>query len=393
MTIGMDDFKIIDKVVKLLIAKRDRQLSTQEQKFLQEWLEEDSGNKTLYEALTDDSKIPEKIRILSEYDKKAAFLEFKKLTAKNKIRRIYLNVLKYAAILIPFVFATWLILRQNKNTITEIQTAKSEITAGSSKAILKLADGRVVNLEEDKDTIAELDGTIVRNSSKEIVYDAVHSRRRNNIQYNEIEIPRGGEYQLTLSDGTKVWLNSETTIKYPVAFPKTSREVYLLNGEAFFDVTENKNSPFIVHTAKMDVNVFGTSFNVRAYSDEKELTTTLVTGKVLIREEESKAEHILTPNEQASLTGSEMNIKKVDVNRYIAWKNGRILFEANTLEEIFNDLGRWYDIKVDFEDPATRDLRFSIDVERYDNLSEILEILELTQKVTFSINEETLMIR
>lgn len=389
----MDSFKKIDKVVKLLIAKRDRQLSTQEQKFLKEWLEEDEVNKTLYEALTDESKIPEKIRALSEFDKKAAFYKFKKLATQKKTRRIYLNVLKYAAILIPFIFVTWLIINQIDNTSTDIQTAEREITAGSSKAILKLADGRIVNLEEDKDTIAELDGAVVRNSSKEIVYDAVQKRRRSHIQYNEIEIPRGGEYQLTLSDGTKVWLNSETTIKFPVVFSSNSREVYLLNGEAFFDVTENKNSPFIVHTSKMDVNVLGTSFNVRAYSDEKELITTLVTGKVLIRESDSKAEYNITPNEQASLTGSGMNIRKVDVNRYIAWKNGRIFFEANTLEEIFNDLGRWYDIEVDFEDTEARYLRYSIDIERYDNLDEILEILELTQKVEFIIVEDTLKIR
>jgi transmembrane sensor len=238
-----------------------------------------------------------------------------------------------------------------------------------------------------------LDGAVVRNSSKEIVYDAVQTRRRSHIQYNEIEIPRGGEYQLTLSDGTKVWLNSETTIKFPVVFSSNSREVYLLNGEAYFDVTENKNSPFIVHTSKMDVNVLGTSFNVRAYSDEKETTTTLVSGKVQVREADSKAEYTITPNEQASLTGSGMNIRKVDVNRYIAWKNGRIFFEGNTLEEIFNDLGRWYDIEVDFEDSAASDLRFSVDVERYDNLSEILEILELTQKVEFKVVENTLKIR
>ncbi len=389
----MDSFKNIDKVVNLLIAERDRQLSNNEQKLLQAWLEEDEGNKKLYEALTDESKIPEKIRSLSAYDKKAAFQEFKKFAAKKKARSISLNVLKYAAILIPFLFATWLILHQVNNTSTEIQSAESEIAAGSSKAILKLADGSVVNLEEEKDTIAELDGTVVRNSSEEIVYEAGQNIRKNKIQYNEIEIPRGGEYQLSLSDGTKVWLNSETTIRFPVAFAKASREVYLLNGEAFFDVTENKNSPFIVHTDKIDVNVLGTSFNVRAYTDEKELTTTLVTGKLLITEEESKAEYTITPNEQASLSGSGMNIREVDVSRYIAWKNGRILFETNTLEEIFNDLGRWYNIEVAFENPSASDLRFSIDVERYDNLSEILEILELTQKVSFSIVEDTLKIR
>ena len=270
---------------------------------------------------------------------------------------------------------------------------RTEIKPGSSKAILKLADGTVINLEDEKELVAEFDGTIISNNNKEVVYNSSAKKvKRRKLQYNTIEIPRGGEYQLTLSDGTKVWLNSGTTIKYPVVFAKDSREVFLYEGEAFFEVTENEDSPFIVHTSKMDVNVLGTSFNVRAYSDENQLATTLVTGKVIINQPENGKEYTLIPNEQAIFSDRGIDINSVDVNKFIAWKDGRILFEENTLEEIFNDLSRWYNIDINYTNLEVKKLRFSIDVKRYDELGEILEILELTKKVKFEIEENSLRI-
>lgn len=389
----MKEFIKTDHIVKLLLTEKERALTEEEQLILNNWLKEDEGNQILYNRLKDEANISEKLKSLSEFNKDEAFARFVELTKTHKTRNIYREVLKYAAILIPFIFAVWFIFQNNKIE-HETKIASTEIHPGTSKAILKLSDGTIVNLEEEKELVAEFDGTTISNTNKEIIYNPsgkkVKSRK---LQYNIIEIPRGGEYQLILSDGTKVWLNSGTTIKYPITFAANSRDVYLEEGEAFFEVTENQESPFIVHTSKMNVNVLGTSFNVRAYSLENQLATTLVTGKVLINQSENGKEYTLIPSEQAILSDEEIDIISVDVDRFIAWKNGRILFEENTLEEIFNDLSRWYNIDVDYASSEVKNLRFSVDVKRYDELVEILEILELTKKVKFKIDENSVIIQ
>ena len=389
----MNIFEKSEQIANLLIAERERELTAEEQLKLNEWLKEDKANKALYDSLKDETNIPKNLELLTGFNKDEAYSNFIKRSKTPKVRSLYREVLKYAAILIPFVFIAWFINQKN-NTKEETQLAKTEIHPGTSKAILKLADGSIINLEDEKELVAEFDGTIISNTNKEILYSASTKKiRARKLQYNTIEIPRGGEYQLVLSDGTKVWLNSSTTIKYPIAFAANSREVYLEEGEAFFEVTENLESPFIVHTSKMNVNVLGTSFNVRAYSDENQLTTTLVSGKVSINQSETGKEYTLIHNEQAILTDQGVDINCVDVNTFTAWKNGRILFEENTLEEIFNELSRWYNINVNYARTEIKDLRFSIDVKRYDEFNEILEILELTKKVEFEIIENNLTIK
>lgn len=390
----MNEFIKTDQIVKLLLIERERALTEKEKLILNEWLKEDESNKDLYNSLKNEANIPAKLKSLSEFNKDEAHASFVELTKTRKTRSIYREVLKYAAILIPFIFITWFVYQKNNKIEPETQLAKTEIQPGTSKAILKLSDGTIVNLEDEKEQFAELDGTIISNNNKEIIYNPSGKKvKPRRLQYNTIEIPRGGEYQLKLSDGTKVWLNSETTIKYPIVFAADSREVYLEEGEAFFDVTENKERPFIVHTSKMKVNVLGTSFNVRAYSNENQLSTTLVTGKVIINQPQTGKVYTLVPNEQAIFSDQGIDIKSVAVNKFIAWKNGRILFEENTLEEIFNDLSRWYNIDVDYASVEVKKLRFSIDVERYDEFSEILGILELTKKVKFKIEENSVIIQ
>ena len=384
-------FEKTDQIVKLLLAERKQELTKKEQLILDEWLKEDKGNKTLYNSLIVEANISAKLKILSDFNKDQAYSKFVELTKVRKTKSIYHEVLKYAAVLIPLIFVTWFVCQTNNKT--ETQLVKTEIKPGSSKAILKLADGTIVNLEDKKELIAEFEGTIISNNNKEIIYNSSGKKAKlRKLQYNTIEIPQGGEYQLTLSYGTKVWLNSGTSIKYPIAFAAGSRDVYLEEGEAFFEVTENRESPFIVHTSKMNVNVLGTSFNVRAYSDENQLATTLITGKVKISEPESQKEYTLIPNEQATVSELGISVKNVDVNRFIAWKNGRILFEENTLEEIFNELSRWYNIDVDYASPEIKKLRFSIDTKRYNEFNEILKILELTKKVEFETDNNRVII-
>jgi ferric-dicitrate binding protein FerR (iron transport regulator) len=268
----------------------------------------------------------------------------------------------------------------------------SDIRPGTSKATLELADGSIVHLETEEKLIKEYDGISVQNKEKQLIYEPTDKKQNTwKVQYNTIKIPRGGEYQLSLSDGTQIWLNAETTLRYPVTFSDKTREVFL-EGEAFFEIAKNSDWPFIVNTSDIKVNVLGTSFNIRAYKDEDVTSATLVSGKVSLIQAGNEQEFYLTPSDQAVVSKQETRIHKVNVDQFIAWKNGRILFEGNTLEEIFVDLSRWYNIETGFADEDLKNLRFNIDVIRYSEFNKILEIVELTKKVKFEIKGNKVII-
>jgi len=390
----MKDFERASKIVKLLIAELNQSLSEEEQTILNEWIRENNDNELLYKSLSDQSNIPGKLKRLSNYNVEKAYAIFKEQTQISKTIPLTRRILRYVAILIPLIIASFFTYQRFIKVEPETQLTELEIDhqPGSSKAILVLADGNIVILEEEEEIKTESEDIEISNNKREIIYSSSKKGiRAQKLSFNTLKIPRGGEYQLSLSDGTKIWLNSESEIKYPIRFSNKKREVFL-KGEAFFEVAENQDVPFIVNASDISVNVLGTSFNVRAYSDESQIRTTLVTGKVMFRDTETEKEIHLMPNEQAVTTSHETVVRSVDVNQYIAWKDGRILFEENTVEEIFNDLSRWYDIDIEYTNQEIQDLRYSIDIERYENLSEILEIFELTGKLRFKVEENKLSI-
>lgn len=379
----MAELHHIDKIVKLLLADRERELTDAERSELQEWLKEDPGHQALIDSLSKEEHIESKLKELFSYDRDKAYSRFLKKVNVGRSFRIP-HLLRYAALLIPFFFALYFIYQQNMKE-KAVSEMTSEIQPGTSKALLELTDGTVVNLEVEEKVIEEYDGTLVQNTRNQLTYKQAGKRHASGEkQFNTLKIPRGGEYLLTCSDGTKIWLNSETTLKYPIVFSKASRDVYL-EGEAFFEVAENSNWPFVVHVSGVKVQVLGTSFNIRAYRDEEASTTTLVTGRVHVEDSGSEKEFHLTPNEQAVVSPQGTEIRKVDINPFIAWKNGRILFEGNELEDIFKDLSRWYNVEVSYADEEVKGLKFNIDIRRYSDFDTILEILELTKKVKFEI--------
>ena len=388
----MSDSERADQIVTLLIAKMNRPLSGEELSVLNEWILEDNANKRLYKSLTDERNIPGKLNLLSAYNKEFAYDRFVEQTKVSRTRSFSRRILRYAAVIIPLIAALYFTYQQVIKVESETQLTEIDLQAGSGKAVLILTDGKIINLEKEEDLSIELEGIEISNNKGQIVYrSSEKGTGARKFGYNTLIIPRGGEYQLSLADGTKIWLSSESGIKYPVRFSEKKREVYL-EGEAYFEVAENRDLPFIVNTSKIAVNVGGTSFNVRAYGDENQITTTLVTGKVMIRVHESQKEFVLLPNEQAVTTGQETVVRTVEVNQYIAWKEGWILFEDNSVEEIFSDLSRWYNIEIEYSNQELRELRYSIDIRRYENLNEVLEILELTTKLKFEIDENKLLI-
>lgn len=387
----MNEFEQGHIIAEVILAEKERPLTEKEQQQLTDWFAQDSQNYLLYEKLKYDENLASSLKDLGKYDTTKAFSDFEKRIAKTRSIKLPHILMRVAAVLV-IAFGTYYFFQYQLSSQNSEPAQELAIKPGTSKAILKLADGTVVSLENNKTDITESDGTTISSDTDKVVYKPSEKRvSERKLKYNTIEIPRGGEYQLTLSDGTHVWLNSETTIKYPVVFAKNKREVYI-NGEAFFDVAHNEDVPFIVTTDKMKVNVLGTAFNIRAFSNEEEAATTLVRGKVNVTSAQTLQTFMLKPSEQFLTGEGNSSVRKVNVNHYTAWKEGRILFNDNSLDEIFSDIARWYNINVEYQNEALKDLRFSVDVKRYDEITKIIEIIELTKKVKFELNDSIVTI-
>ncbi|QIL42322.1 FecR family protein [Pedobacter sp. HDW13] len=260
------------------------------------------------------------------------------------------------------------------------------IKPGGNKAFLTLANGTKINLDEAVNgTVANQEGIkITKTADGQLVYTIVETKTgKQATGYNTISTPAGGQYQVTLPDGTKVWLNALSSLKYPTAFTGKYRTV-TLTGEGYFEVAKNKNKPFKLTTAKQEISVLGTHFNVSAYADEPEIKTTLVEGGVAVKNFSPLATGVLKPGQQAIFHGSDFEINKVDVEEYIAWKNGFFMFNNEGIKEAMQKLARWYDVEIEYVGNFDG-IYFGGSFSKHNNLQETLKILESTDKFKFKI--------
>jgi ferric-dicitrate binding protein FerR (iron transport regulator) len=218
------------------------------------------------------------------------------------------------------------------------------------------------------------------------------NRDKSVVQNNTMIIPKGADYQMTLSDGTRVWLNADTKFSYPATFYGKTREVGL-EGEAFFEVTPDKKRPFVVKTGDMSVVVVGTEFNIRAYGNDQIFQVTLNKGKVKVLS--PYEEVLLTPDQQASLTPDKKIIvdRDIDASIYSAWKNGMFRFKDQQLKTITEDLERWYKVRILFDSPELADIRFSINVERYNSIADLFELIKETGKIDYEITKDLILVK
>jgi ferric-dicitrate binding protein FerR (iron transport regulator) len=386
-----DRYKISQLIYRDLLGK----LSDDEKEKLNEWKNEKEGNLHLYNRINSKKDLKKDFDLYNKTDFKSAQLEMEKrisLYRSYRTKRIVNISLKIAAVLIIAIGLLW-----NFYPTGDINTpivANNTIVPGESKAMLTLGDGTLIVLDGIiNDTLAKNDGALITASEAQINYTPeVKNEKSEDLVYNTLNIPRGGEYRLTLADGTKVWLNSETKLKFPVKFCGKERKVFL-EGEAYFQVSHNKKKPFRVVAQDQTIEVLGTGFNVSSYKDEGEIFTTLVEGKVKVTTDASKSLH-LSPGEQSVFNMESRIIQKrrVDVKRYIAWKDGKFVFEEQTLEQIMEKLSRWYDVNVFYQSQEARNIVFKGIVPRYGDFSNILKILEKTGEVNFRIKGNTVII-
>lgn len=267
----------------------------------------------------------------------------------------------------------------------------NEIGIGGNRAVLTLADGRKISLTDAVNgTIAEESGIkVTKTRDGQLVYVLSGKKTaQKQAGNNTITTPKGGQYQIILPDGTKVWLNAASSLVYPTEFSATQRKVQL-KGEAYFEVTKQfpKKTPFIVQTDKAKVEVLGTHFNVNAYDNEPFTKTTLLEGKVGVSYPETTHAMVLNPNQQAWNDKKTVPIRviTVDPEYEVAWKKGWFMFNDERIESIMRKIARWYDVEVVYEGKTSAQQVFGGTVNRFENVAKVLEMLELTNAVHFKI--------
>lgn len=266
------------------------------------------------------------------------------------------------------------------------------ITPGSSKAMLVLNNGNIIDLSKRKTEVITNQKLSIKTDGTQLSYSVTEdSKDEPTDEYNELIIPKGGEFTLTLSDGTKVWLNSQSKIKYPVIFNNITREVYL-EGEAYFEVAKDAHRPFHVNTKNnVCVEVLGTSFNVRSYSDENSVETVLEEG--IVRMSQGKDAVVLKPGHKATYRPNEpIQTTTVNTELYTAWRHGQYIFMDESVENILKQLSRWYDIEVFYSNEAAKSVTFSGDVTKYDDIDTLLKAMEIAGGVHFKISGRTLIV-
>ena len=374
------------EIARIIQKSLKGKLSESEEKLLSDWRKVSEENEHAFQRMISEDFYTVGMEKLETYDYRVAYGRFlQKKYQRRRKRRFLISMARVAAVALPFVMAVVLYVGLNRE---EEQTLRpslaSNILPGTSKAVLTLANGQMIPLgKETTDSTIITDGTQISASGSGITY--VGGGESDAVVYNKLEIPRGGEFCLTLSDGTRAWLNSETSIQYPVVFGTKERRVFI-QGEAYFEVAKDAKKPFTVQFMSSSVTVLGTSFNIRAYPEEKQSQTTLAEGSVRIYSPGSSM--LLKPGEQAEVNAlsGEMVKKEVEVKSFTSWKDGRFVFEQEPLENIMRTLERWYDIRVIFRDEGAKRISLSGNLKRYGDFSQVMNMLQMTGDVRFELH-------
>lgn len=388
----MSEFTKEYRIAQLLSKKMIGKLTPEEEQELQEWEQNSPTAQEVTNQVLNPVNKRHRDKFVNSLDLKKSWQKLEKCLPqkKNKTRNLIWWISTAAAILVIAFFLVYPQLQQvgyQPLPIAEIQT-------GSAKAVLITSEGKQFNLST-QDSSRSLDlgqGLFAVNSGNTIEYqETPDAKSTSSKRLNIIQVPKGGEYELILPDGTHVWINSDTKLTFPVSFDSIKREVFL-SGEAYFDVTKDPQRPFMVKTENIEIKVLGTQFNVQAYPDDNKIETTLCEGSVNVTAGELGV--TLTPSQQAvySKTTQTLTTRKVDVRLYTAWKEGLFVFENKPLEEIMNTLSRWYNINVFYSNQAVKSYHFTGDLERYGDFRKTLNMIEKSTAIRFVVNRNNIMV-
>lgn len=365
---------------------------------LTQWINDDPANESLFKKLNSEEGQESYLTGLKDFPAINALVKVKDRIHSTpkvlKMRRpgqqwLYASV---AAVLLLISVGIWFVVGK-KSEDEELRYATANISPGRNVATLTLSNGKKIGLDSIANgRFAEQSGiSISKTKAGNLVYQVIdQGTGLSEGQFNSIETPRGGTYQINLPDGTKVWLNAASSLRFPVHFSQKERRVEL-TGEGYFEVAKDKSRPFFVKNETQETKVLGTHFNINGYNDNTIVQTTLMEGSVQVSSFPlaSNANHvILKPGQQSELNSGKLTVKPANLQEAMAWKNGNFLFDAMELSNILKQLNRWYNISVDYS--GVPNLRLTGYISRNESLYRVLQMLEITANVKFKVQNNVL---
>lgn len=377
---------------QLIIGKLLHELTEEEEKNFETWLNENQENLALFEYYNRLFSRTRELYHTGEPDIESCLKQLSVLPRRHPVLR---NIFRYAALfLLPLTLGIfcWYILNDKKSPETE---TIAQATPSIKNIRLILASGETVELARDSfQKIFDRNGNTIQHMGDTLDYSKVQNNNiqgtASQIKYNTLTVPRGAEYFLILADSSRVWMNAESELKYPTIFSDTCRRVFL-KGEAYFEIAHIKTQPFYVETGDISVKVLGTSFNITAY-DHSDIETTLEQGEVQVSAPSGKIN--LSPGMQAvySPVNRTLNTSYVNTTLFTSWKDRTMLFEKIRLEDLLEKMSRWYDVDIFYYNPECKEILLTGNISRHEDIKTILGFLETMGKVHFSIHEKTITV-
>lgn len=369
-----DIYDFSEKVLNYILRWREKEETQTDQ---------DSPVEKMAGKLGSSETLAERLQQQYCYDPVRAYRRLKNYRRRRRIRRYGVA----AGILLILGLGLGLLYQ---NSPGDPLLLTQTIQPGSKKAVLTLADGSVWHIGDSAMLISTAQNHIRIDSNGIVLQARKEVEPENADTYHLLSIPRGGEFTMTLADGTRVWLNSESELRFPLQFHREQRKVEL-TGEAYFEVTKDAEHPFVVEVRDSKIQVLGTGFNVRSYSEEGQIVTTLVEGTVCFESIEDRV--ILKPGEQSILDKEgRLQKREVEVYPFVAWKEGYFIFRKQRLEDIMTMVSRWYNVEVYFEDDESKEITFSGGMMRYEGFEALMKMIETIGSINCTIKDDTVFI-
>lgn len=377
----------IERLADFIIKAKLNTLSPSERVRLNEWLFASDTNLNTYSSIMSGDFLASKFLMEDELSqiynisiiKREIVRKITKKHQKSRIIKLSSLVASSAAVLVFLTIGYFTFfspadsnLKKQSSEDALAMASKIEPFTNDSKVILKTFKGEVIELDPKNNEVIE-------NSSQTI---KAENNKNIKVLLNTITTPRGTTFHMTLSDGTKVWINENSKLIYPVQFPKNRREVSI-EGEAYFEIVHNPSAPFYVVGSKGRVRVIGTKFNFVSTSEQT--VTTLVEGSVEVNSPTTKL--VISPSQQA-VVSDDIQVKEVDVSLFTAWKDGKYIFKSKNLSEVMDYLAKWYDVKIEYDESVKKDIKLTGVIVKFTTFAQVIEVLEATKQISIKVKDE-----
>lgn len=369
-----------ERILELIDKFRKEEASEKEIREIDRWYDSFSQDEKYRDSLSPAEQMQVRDKLLRRLNQQI----YQAGEPERKKFRFNYNWLAAAVIVLAASLGLYQLIGSQE--AKENQLVRSDVPPGGNKAVLTLADGRRISLTDAANgQLTEQSGiTVTKKEDGQLIYELSQAEAGSGgaPAYNTLSTPAGGQYQVRLPDGTKVWLNAASSLTYPAHFAVLKERQVELSGEAYFEVAPRKDKPFRVKTANQEIEVLGTHFNVNSYGDESSERTTLIEGAVKVTSRTGSA--LLKPGQEARVK-EDIRIREADIETALSWKNGYFRFRGENIKSIMRELSRWYDIEVQYEG-AISDEEYNGKISRFKNISQVLKMLEQTKTVHFKVD-------